>query len=75
MDNKHLKYYLGVIYFLKVCPICAALPSGDPNLLTADLATHLAVEHGSSRDSADPVVGRHIRRKSPNVNHAKNIFI
>lgn len=34
-----------------VCPICAALPGGDPNLVTDDFAGHLSLEHRSgSRD-------------------------
>lgn len=28
-----------------VCPVCAALPGGDPNLVTDDFAGHLTVEH------------------------------
>lgn len=34
-----------------VCPVCAALPGGDPNLVTDDFAGHLSLEHRSgSRD-------------------------
>lgn len=34
-----------------VCPICAALPGGDPNLVTDDFASHLTLEHRTgSRD-------------------------
>lgn len=34
-----------------VCPVCAALPGGDPNLVTDDFAGHLTLEHRSgSRD-------------------------
>lgn len=28
-----------------VCPICAAVPGGDPNLVTDDFSGHLSVEH------------------------------
>uniref|UniRef100_H2XXF7 RING-type E3 ubiquitin transferase n=1 Tax=Ciona intestinalis TaxID=7719 RepID=H2XXF7_CIOIN len=45
-----------------VCPICAALPSGDPNLVTDELATHLSMEHRAPRDAEDQAGGRHIRR-------------
>lgn len=34
-----------------VCPVCAAQPGGDPNLVTDDFAGHLSLEHRSgSRD-------------------------
>ena len=35
---------------VQVCPICAALPGGDPNHVTDDLASHLALEHRTPRD-------------------------
>lgn len=28
-----------------VCPLCAALPGGDPNLVTDDFSGHLTLEH------------------------------
>lgn len=31
--------------FEVVCPVCAALPGGDPNLVTDDFAGHLTAEH------------------------------
>lgn len=34
-----------------ICPICAAMPGGDPNLVTDDFSGHLSLEHRSgSRD-------------------------
>lgn len=28
-----------------VCPVCASVPGGDPNLITDDFAGHLSLEH------------------------------
>ena len=36
---------VGLLYFSKVCPVCAALPGGDPNHVTDDFAAHLTLEH------------------------------
>ncbi|XP_060537133.1 E3 ubiquitin-protein ligase KCMF1-like [Cylas formicarius] len=33
--------------FEVVCPLCAAMPGGDPNLMTDDFAGHLTLEHRS----------------------------
>ncbi|KAK7873322.1 hypothetical protein R5R35_011376 [Gryllus longicercus] len=33
--------------FEVVCPVCASLPGGDPNLVTDDFAGHLTLEHRS----------------------------
>jgi len=30
-----------------ICPVCASLPGGDPNLVTDDFAGHLSLEHRS----------------------------
>lgn len=30
---------------LQICPICAALPGGDPNLVSDDFQEHLQMEH------------------------------
>ncbi|XP_030748484.1 E3 ubiquitin-protein ligase KCMF1-like isoform X2 [Sitophilus oryzae] len=30
-----------------ICPLCAAMPGGDPNLITDDFAGHLTLEHRS----------------------------
>uniref|UniRef100_M3YB56 E3 ubiquitin-protein ligase KCMF1 n=1 Tax=Mustela putorius furo TaxID=9669 RepID=M3YB56_MUSPF len=49
-----------------ICPICAALPGGDPNHVTDDFAAHLTLEHRAPRDllwSYDESSGvRHVRR-------------
>uniref|UniRef100_A0A668A0F6 RING-type E3 ubiquitin transferase n=1 Tax=Myripristis murdjan TaxID=586833 RepID=A0A668A0F6_9TELE len=48
-----------------ICPICAALPGGDPNHVTDDFAAHLTLEHRAPRDlisfSSSSGV-RHVRR-------------
>jgi len=36
-----------------VCPVCAAHPGGDPNLLTDDFSVHLQMQHRAS-----PIVPR-----------------
>ena len=33
------------LFVCKVCPVCAVLPSGDPNHMTDDLAAHIALVH------------------------------
>ncbi|XP_078669441.1 E3 ubiquitin-protein ligase KCMF1-like isoform X1 [Branchiostoma floridae x Branchiostoma belcheri] len=57
-----------------VCPVCAAVPGGDPNHVTDDFAAHLTLEHRSPRDLAsiqtfsltgehdDASSARHVRR-------------
>ncbi|XP_062410425.1 E3 ubiquitin-protein ligase KCMF1 isoform X1 [Sardina pilchardus] len=47
-----------------ICPICAALPGGDPNHVTDDFAAHLTLEHRAPRDLPhDETSGvRHVRR-------------
>ena len=40
------------------------MPSGDPNLVTEDLAHHLSMEHRGSRDADESSANRHIRRKN-----------
>ncbi|CAM9388353.1 unnamed protein product [Lampetra fluviatilis] len=45
-----------------VCPVCAALPGGDPNHVTDDLAAHLTVEHRTPRDIISFCGIRHMRR-------------
>ena len=36
---------VSLLHFTKVCPVCAALPGGDPNHVTDDFAAHLTLEH------------------------------
>lgn len=48
--------------FEVVCPICAALPGGEPNHVTDDFASHLTLEHRSPRDLDEPTGSRHVRR-------------
>ncbi|NWX83345.1 KCMF1 ligase, partial [Nothoprocta pentlandii] len=46
-----------------ICPICAALPGGDPNHVTDDFAAHLTLEHRAPRDLPETNCGvRHVRR-------------
>lgn len=35
---------------IQICPICAALPGGDPNHVTDDFTAHLTLEHRAPRD-------------------------
>nr|CAH7745901.1 unnamed protein product [Callosobruchus chinensis] len=62
--------------FEVVCPLCAAMPGGDPNLMTDDFAGHLTLEHRTGpRDLIsfldEPVGTRHnVRRIPHNSNHA-----
>ncbi|VVC39673.1 Hypothetical protein CINCED_3A024670 [Cinara cedri] len=56
-----------------VCPVCAAHPGGDPNLLTDDFSVHLQMQHRASpnvpRDLIsfldEPTVARHSVRRIP----------
>ncbi|CAH1783588.1 unnamed protein product, partial [Owenia fusiformis] len=47
-----------------VCPICAALPGGDPNHVTDDFTAHLTLEHRAPRDFDEQQLPgvRHVRR-------------
>ncbi|EDO37139.1 predicted protein [Nematostella vectensis] len=45
-----------------VCPVCAALPGGDPNYVTDDFAAHLTLGHRTPRDLDEPGTARHVRR-------------
>ncbi|XP_066248641.1 E3 ubiquitin-protein ligase KCMF1-like isoform X1 [Euwallacea similis] len=58
--------------FEVVCPLCAAMPGGDPNLMTDDFAGHLTLEHRSGpRDLIsfldEPVATRHNVRRIPHT--------
>lgn len=43
----------------QICPICAALPGGDPNHVTDDFAAHLTLEHRAPRDLISSSHARH----------------
>lgn len=43
----------------QICPICAALPGGDPNHVTDDFAAHLTLEHRAPRDLISSPHARH----------------
>ncbi|XP_061623461.1 E3 ubiquitin-protein ligase KCMF1-like [Phyllopteryx taeniolatus] len=45
-----------------ICPICAALPGGEPNHVTDDFAAHLTLEHRAPRDLDESSGVRHVRR-------------
>ncbi|XP_035996224.1 E3 ubiquitin-protein ligase KCMF1 [Fundulus heteroclitus] len=45
-----------------ICPICAALPGGDPNHVTDDFTAHLTLEHRALRDLDESSSVRHVRR-------------
>ena len=53
-----------------VCPICAAIPTGDPNHLTEDLLNHINLEHRNTRDSSsnDDNTNRFSRRLGSRTN-------
>jgi len=61
--------------FEVVCPICAAMPGGEPNLMTDDFAGHLTLEHRTGpRDLIsfldEPMAGnRHNVRRVPHSAH------
>ncbi|KAL4660814.1 E3 ubiquitin-protein ligase KCMF1 isoform X1 [Arapaima gigas] len=67
-----------------ICPICAALPGGDPNHVTDDFAAHLTLEHRAPRDlisfhclrsNAPPVFLNHkIHDESSGVRHVRRMF-
>ena len=40
-----------------ICPICAAMANGEPNLVTADLLTHIANDHQSQQVQTPSTAG------------------
>lgn len=54
--NFYKEYKILMPYLLQVCPICAALPGGDPNHVTDDFAAHLTLEHRTPREFISFVV-------------------
>ncbi|XP_020283289.1 E3 ubiquitin-protein ligase KCMF1-like [Pseudomyrmex gracilis] len=63
------------ISFEVVCPVCAAVPGGDPNHVTDDFAGHLTLEHRSGpRDLIsfldEPSASRHGVRRIPHPSRA-----
>ena len=48
-----------------ICPICAALPGGDPNHVTDDFAAHLTLGHRDPRDLDESSGVRHVCRMFP----------
>lgn len=69
--QEHVSAEHADISFEVVCPLCAAMPGGDPNLITDDFAGHLTLEHRSGpRDLIsfldEPNLGsRHNMRRVP----------
>ncbi|KAK4871586.1 hypothetical protein RN001_015710 [Aquatica leii] len=61
--------------FEVVCPVCAAMPGGDPNLMTDDFAGHLTLEHRTGPRELisfldEPVATRvHNVRRIPHSGH------
>ncbi|XP_023220459.1 E3 ubiquitin-protein ligase KCMF1-like [Centruroides sculpturatus] len=47
--------------FEVVCPVCAALPGGEPNNVTDDFAAYLTLEHRTPRDLDDSSSSRQVR--------------
>lgn len=49
-DNEHSSKTETCLSLFQICPICAALPGGDPNHVTDDFTAHLTLEHRAPRD-------------------------
>jgi len=66
---------LYIFLYFQVCPVCAAVPGGDPNHVTDDFAGHLTLEHRSGpRDLIsfldEPTASRHGVRRIPHPSRA-----
>ncbi|KAK7934397.1 hypothetical protein WMY93_005293 [Mugilogobius chulae] len=58
-----------------ICPICAALPGGDPNHVTDDFAAHLTLEHRAPRDLISFHSWLvHFHDESSGVRHVRRMF-
>ncbi|TWW60319.1 E3 ubiquitin-protein ligase KCMF1 [Takifugu flavidus] len=58
-----------------ICPICAALPGGDPNHVTDDFAAHLTLEHRAPRDLiSSPHARVRLHDESSGVRHVRRMF-
>lgn len=57
---KSIQTSSATLLYFQVCPICAAIPAGEPNHVTDDFATHLAIEHNNSQraNAEDPMLAR-----------------
>uniref|UniRef100_A0A8B9VEB4 RING-type E3 ubiquitin transferase n=1 Tax=Anas zonorhyncha TaxID=75864 RepID=A0A8B9VEB4_9AVES len=61
--NFFFVFFFPLTLLFQICPICAALPGGDPNHVTDDFAAHLTLEHRAPRDLISFLNGvRHVRR-------------
>jgi len=53
-----------------ICPVCAASPHGDPNMVTEDLASHLQSAHCNQQDDANRPLRRvYTGRNNRSRNH------
>ncbi|CAL8249137.1 unnamed protein product [Merluccius merluccius] len=61
-----------------ICPICAALPGGDPNHVTDDFAAHLTLEHRAPRDLISFLMSVSVSHaphdESSGVRHVRRMF-
>ncbi|MFT7817446.1 E3 ubiquitin-protein ligase KCMF1 isoform X2 [Arapaima gigas] len=57
-----------------ICPICAALPGGDPNHVTDDFAAHLTLEHRAPRDLISFEIFQVRLNAQSGVRHVRRMF-